>query len=176
MPAPKRTKFERERDLERVTQLYLRGKFQSEIAAILDVSQGQISYDIATIEERWQKRADINWNKAKQKELDKLDNLEREYWLDMERYLAAWEASKTERTKSRQETDGTLSKDKKPTVKKMSMEKEQRDGNPAFLDGMIRCKQEIVKISERRCKLLGLDAPTKSEVEVTQPIAITIDR
>jgi hypothetical protein len=37
------------------------------------------------------------------------------------------------------------------------MEKEQRDGNPAFLAGVMSC-------IERRCKLLGLDAPAKAEL------------
>jgi hypothetical protein len=37
------------------------------------------------------------------------------------------------------------------------MEREQRDGNPAFLAGVMSC-------IERRCKLLGLDAPVKSEL------------
>jgi hypothetical protein len=36
------------------------------------------------------------------------------------------------------------------------MEREQRDGNPAFLAGVMSC-------IERRCKLLGLDAPVKQQ-------------
>jgi hypothetical protein len=149
MPLKKRTNFERERDLERITEMYLRGKFQTEIAVVLEVSQSQIAYDVGIIQKRWQQSSLVNWGEAKQRELARIDSLEREYW-------SAWEASKTERTKSRQETDGTLSKDKKPTVKKASIEKEQRDGNPAFLDGVMRCITE-------RCKILGLNAPTKNQ-------------
>jgi hypothetical protein len=150
MPPRKRTKFERESHLEQVTEMYLRGKFQSEIAVALKISQPQVSYDVAIIQKRWRKSSLVNWDKARAKELERIDSLEREYW-------AAWEASKTERTKTRQETDGTLDKNKKLTVKKASTEKEQRDGNPAFLAGVIAC-------IDRRCKLLGLDAPTKSEL------------
>ena len=36
------------------------------------------------------------------------------------------------------------------------MEKEQRDGNPAFLQGVLNC-------IDRRCKLLGIDAPTRTD-------------
>jgi hypothetical protein len=154
MPPRKRTTFERERDLEQVTEMYLRGKFQSEIATALEVSQGQISYDLSIVKRRWRESSLVNWDEARAKELERIDSLEREYW-------AAWEASKTERTRKRQRKGATGTID-------ASIETEQRDGNPAFLAGVIAC-------IDRRCKLLGLDAPTKSEVEVTQPIQVIMD-
>jgi hypothetical protein len=143
MPLKKRTNFERERDLERITEMYLRGKFQSEIAEVMEVSQGQISYDLTIIKKRWQESSLVNWDEARQRELARIDELERTYW-------SAWEASKTERTKARQE------KNNAGATVKASMEKEQRDGNPAFLDGVMKCITE-------RCKILGLNAPTKNQ-------------
>ena len=156
MGLPKRTDFQREADYVQITELYLRGKRQSEIAPLLNLSQGMISNDLKVIQRRWRESTTMNLDEAKAKELARLDELEREFW-------AAWEASKGERTQARQE------KNNAGATVKASMTKEQRDGNPAFLTGVLNC-------IDRRCKLLGLDAPTKSELAVTQPIAVTIDR
>jgi predicted transcriptional regulator len=155
MAASKRTDFQREENYVQITALYLRGKYQSEIAKLLGLSQGMISQDLKVIQRRWRESTIMNLDEAKAKELARLDELEREFW-------AAWEASKGERTQARQE------KNNAGATVKASMIKEQRDGNPAFLTGVLSC-------IDRRCKLLGLDAPTKSELEVTQPIQIIMD-
>jgi hypothetical protein len=141
MAAPKRTDFERENDYRRITDLYLQGKFQSEIASVLGVSQQQVSYDLAAIQRRWRSDTTINLDEAKQKELARVDNLERVYW-------GAWERSLEEKVKTR--TEKQTGKD----GGKASVEKETLLGNPAYLAGVQWC------ISER-CKLLGLYAPTK---------------
>jgi len=143
MAEKKRSNFQRESDYARITELYLRGKYQSEIAKILGLSQGMISQDLKVIQRRWRESTTLNLDEAKAKELARLDALEREFW-------SAWEASKTERTKARQEKNVT------GTTVKASMEKEQRDGNPAFLQGVLTC-------IDRRCKLLGLDAAVKTQ-------------
>lgn len=156
MAKPKRTEFQRESDLERIASLYLRGWRQADIAADIGLSRQQVSYDLKTIQTRWRTQTAINLDEAKQRELARIDELEREYW-------AAWEASKGERTKARQEKNVT------GAVTKASMEKEQRDGNPAFLAGVMTC-------IDRRCKLLGLDAANKTEIsgglEITEAESI----
>lgn len=144
MSAPKRTDFQREESYNQITELYLRGKKQSEIAATLGLSQGMISNDLKVIQRRWRESTAMNLDEAKAKELARLDELEREFW-------SAWEASKGERTQARQE------KNNAGATVKASMMKEQRDGNPAFLTGVLNC-------IDRRCKLLGLDAATKQEM------------
>jgi hypothetical protein len=149
MAARKRTPFQREEDLVQITRLYLQGRTQRDIAEVVGVSQGQVNHDLKLIQTRWRESSIMDMNEAKQRELERLDILEREYW-------AAWEQSKNERTRARQESDGK-SKDGKPNVVRATMEREQRDGNPAFLAGVMSC-------IERRCKLLGLDAPVKSEL------------
>jgi hypothetical protein len=149
MAARKRTPFQREEDLVQITRLYLQGRTQRDIAEVVGVSQGQVNHDLKLIQTRWRESSIMDMNEAKQRELARLDELEREYW-------AAWEQSKNERTRARQESDGK-SKDGKPNVVRATMEREQRDGNPAFLAGVMSC-------IERRCKLLGLDAPVKSEL------------
>lgn len=150
MAAPKRTAFQREADLERITAYYLKGWRQSAIAAELNLAQSQIAYDLKTIQTRWRTQTAINLDEAKQRELARIDELEREYW-------QAWESSKTERTKARQESGDKKDANGRPIVTKASMEKEQRDGNPAFLQGVMTC-------IDRRCKLLGLDAATRNEI------------
>jgi predicted transcriptional regulator len=144
MPAAKRTPVERNRDLKLTAEMYIRGKTQYEIASELGISQSQVNYDLKAIQAQWRESTTMNLDEAKAKELARLDELEREFW-------AAWEASKGERTQARQE------KNNSGATVKASMMKEQRDGNPAFLNGVLSC-------IDRRCKLLGLDAPTKSEL------------
>lgn len=152
MAAPKRTPFERERDLHLTTTLYLKGKTQAEIAEELNVSREQIKYDLAIIQQRWRTDTAINLDEAKQKELSRIDTLERTYW-------DAWERSLEEKVKTRteQSSNGGKGKDDEPTkTAKASVEKETLLGNPAYLAGVMSC-------IERRCKLLGLDAPVKNE-------------
>jgi len=143
MAAPKRTKFQREENYVQITELYLRGKTQYEIAALLEISQSQVNYDLKVIQRQWRESTTMNLDEAKAKELARLDELERTFW-------AAWESSKTERTQARQE------KNNAGATVKASMTKEQRDGNPAFLAGVMGC-------IEQRCKLLGLYAATKTQ-------------
>lgn len=144
MAATKRSSFEREDDYRRITDMYLQGKSQADIAAVLGLARQQIGYDIAIIQKRWRADTSINIDEAKQKELARIDTLEREYW-------TAWERTLDERTKTRTE-QSTAGKDSKTA--KATIEKETMLGNPAYLNGVQWC------ISER-CKLLGLYAPTK---------------
>jgi len=151
MAKTKRTSVERERDLEAITGLYLRGVSQSEIAAQLGVTQQQVSYDLKVVQRRWAEKTVINLDAAKQKELARIDLLEREYW-------QAWERSKGERSKARQETAG-MDKQGRPIVRRSVAEKEKLIGNPAYLTGVQWC------ISER-CKLLGIYGAVKVDANV----------
>lgn len=162
MAAPKRTPFERERDLHLTTSLYLKGKTQAEIADELDVSREQIKYDLALIQKRWREDTAINLDEAKQKELARIDTLECTYW-------DAWERSLEERVKTRTEQSANGGDDDKGQKKtaKASVEKETLLGNPAYLSGVMSC-------IERRCKLLGLDAPSKNESQNSGAVTIRL--
>lgn len=158
MAAPKRTKHQRELDLERISAMYLTGLSQDEIARRVGVSQGQVSYDLKEIHRRWREQTTLNIDEAKQRELERIDVLERTYW-------DAWRLSKEERTKTRTSSKGQ--------DKSASIEKESLTGNPAYLAGVQWC-------IEQRCKLLGLNAPTRTEVTgkdgspVEQVILVTL--
>ena len=149
MAAPKRTQFQKEHDYERITAYYLKGEYQSAIAKLLGVTQQQISLDIKTIQARWRKNTTFNLDEHKSKELAKLDELERTAW-------DAWEKSTGERTRKRTLTKGEKNKEGQIIGSGGSVEVEQRDGNPAFLNMVLSC-------IDRRVKILGIDAPVKGE-------------
>jgi hypothetical protein len=142
---PKRPPLQREQDLAALARLYLTGKTQTEIGQAMGVSQVQISLDLKTLQARWQAAGLMDFDAAKARELARIDNLERVYWDE-------WEASRQEKetTQTRRRVAATVSDE-------AMVRKERRDGNPAYLAGIQWC-------IERRCKLLGLDAPTKNEV------------
>lgn len=135
-----------------VAILYLRGETQWDIATKIGVDQGQISRDLVAIRESW-KQEDKD---ARYKELARIDVLEIEY-------LKAWERScrPKERKSAKTTTAGTADH------KEATIVTEMRDGNPKFLDGIMRC-------IERRCAILGIDAPKK--VAETDPNGNPIDR
>lgn len=141
MAAPKRTKVQRERDLADIAQMYLQGKTQVEIAEKLEISQQQVSYDLKILQDRWRKAALRDLDTAKAEQLAKIDELEREYWRAWEESKETYESSVTEKV-----TAGETSR------LKAYLRKEDRVGDPRYLAGVQWC-------IERRCKLLGLDAP-----------------
>lgn len=149
--APKRSKVQRENDLRFTASLYLRGKSQQDIANELSnsrpytISQQQISVDLKAIYARWRQSSLVDFDEKKNKEIAKVDELERTYW-------QAWEDSRTEKQiTSTKRTTGETVKDE------ASIRKERSVGNPAFLAGVQWC-------ISKRCEILGLNAPTKMEI------------
>lgn len=128
-----------------VARRYLQGEMQEEIARSFGVTQGQISQDLKVVRAAWLESAVRDFDAAKAQELAKIDAVEREYWL-------AWERSKQDKEVAIQEAGA----DKK--IKKATLRKEGQAGNPAFLAGILTC-------IERRCKILGLDAPTRFKID-----------
>ena len=164
MAARKRSKVERELDLKRIADYYLQGKTQTEIGGILGLDQSQICNDLKVIKQRWQEKTTLDLDEKKRKELDRIDLLETTYW-------AAWERSLKERVKTRTRKGmAPATKGQLKETNEASVERENLIGNPAFLSGVMTC-------IERRCKLLGLDAPTKlanTDPEGTKAIPIMV--
>ena len=142
MSAPKRTAFEREAQLVEIKDAYLRGDTQMSIAQRFGLSQSQISRDLATIQRRWRESSIVDIYEAKQRELERIDVLEREYW-------QAWEASKGEQSRSTASKTGD--------VARAQVVKYESAGDPRFLAGIQWC-------IEQRCKILGLLAAVKNEL------------
>lgn len=157
----KRSQAQRAADLVLIEKLHRQGKNQYEIADILSaqrpysLSREQIKYDLEQLKALWQKEALVERSEAIAEELSEIKVLQKQYY-------DAWEKSLTERVKTRTRrgsrpplpaTDGKPPKQGGETTE-ASVEREQREGNPAFLAGVQWC-------IERRIKLRGLDAPTR---------------
>lgn len=122
---------------QKVAALYLRGRYQAEIAQELHVSQQQISKDLRTLQAAWLTAALCDFDARKAIELQRLDAIEREAW-------EAWERSKEPR-----EVTITEASEGTHTGRKATMRKEGQAGDPRFL-------AEIGKCVDRRCSILGI--------------------
>ena len=127
-----------------ISELYLADRTQLEIAQLLDddrsytVTRQTVGKDIAELHRRWFETSMDNVDQKKAIELAKINNAERRAWV-------AWELSlqdKERRTVSTGPQGGTIDMT------------ETQSGNPRYLDIVLHC-------IEKRCKLLGLNAPTK---------------
>jgi hypothetical protein len=123
----------------RVAEGYLRGRSMRDLAQELDVALGTISSDMKAIREDWKERASSNFNAHVDEALAKIDRLELEYW-------SAWDRSVGKVTTERETLKGDDIE--------ISTTTENKAGDPRFLDGVAWC-------IERRCRLLGTDAPKR---------------
>jgi hypothetical protein len=149
-----RTKTQRERDNRRISQMYLQGELQADIADSLGLSQATVSRALAGLQSAWRASALIDINEAKARELAKIDTLELEYW-------TAWRRSQEDAESEITKMQGTPPKqnDQNPLPAKMETQKkrEGQSGNPAFLKGIEWC-------INKRCEILGVDAPLKTDL------------
>jgi transcriptional regulator with XRE-family HTH domain len=168
-----RTKLEKQRDKRRVSQMYLQGDTQAEIAASLDLSQATISRILKDLQAEWMKSALIDINEAKARELAKIDALEVEYW-------SAWKRSQEDAESEITKMQGTPPKqgDANPAPAKLETQKkrEGQSGNPAFLRGIEWC-------INKRCEIIGVNAPIKQEINnkgtieiVSRKVGIDMDK
>jgi len=150
---PTRTKIQREYDLEEVSALYLQGWVQVRIAEHInkirnyDITQQTVSRDLKTIQERWFASSLRNFDEAKAQEIAKVDHLE----------LVAWEAYQSSI---------------KPIIKQKISKKVDGQTTEATQEayrgyGDVRFLEMVYKCIDRRCKLLGLDAPVRQDVDIT---------
>jgi acyl-CoA-binding protein len=121
-----------------VARLYMKGWFQADIAEKFGLTQQQISHDLKCIYRLWRQSTIKDFDKVKERELIKIDNLEAEYW-------KAWDESKLESEKQRKKY---VDKEQR----ELNVERSTSTGDPRYLVGVQWC---ITKRSE----LLGLNAP-----------------
>lgn len=148
MPGKRRSRSQLERDRRRIADLYLRGRLQVDIAQELGISQQTVSLELKALHREWLASALIDVDRAKAKELAKVDRLEQEYW-------TAWERSCEDAETVTEKGKGASGKDK-PTEFEKTIQRKGQAGDPRFLQGLQWC-------IERRCKILGIDAPEKQE-------------
>ncbi len=150
-----RTDFERERDRAEVAELYLKQWTQQEIADKLDLSRVTVGADLKFIQKSWRESSLIDMNEAKQRELERIDKLEREYW-------RAWEKSQQDAEESTQKAATELMPDgeiKRKPGGEVVLKKKGQSGDASYLRGIQWC-------IEQRCKILGIEAPQKVELAV----------
>ncbi len=146
MKGPVRNTTRREHDYQVEADMYLSGVYQSAIATKLGISQQQVSYDLKVLQKRWQESALVNIDVAKGKELARCDTVERWAWRSFKRSVRIAEKS-IEMSRIAGEVK----------FAEKRVEREQLIGDPRFLTIVMQC-------IERRCKILGMDAPVRSEL------------
>lgn len=141
----------------RVAELYLQGKTQVEIGAIVERSQPQISEDLKWCREEWARRRDQATDAWIAEQLVRLDELERQAY---QQWFASFQDQ--ERRKVLQITTGEHTPAGKPvSVEKTTTEKiiTTTVGDPRFLAIILSAIRE-------RSKLLGLYAPDKLDANL----------
>ena len=126
-----------------VSEMYLGGKTQPEIARIVEVSQSTISVDLKWLQAEWLQTALMSFNKLKARELARIDRLEREYWVAWERSQLEYQSTLTEQT---DDIDSKTSDVRNVVRRKAQVKKEQRIGDKAFLTGIQWCIEQRLKI------------------------------
>jgi predicted transcriptional regulator len=143
---PQRTATQRERDKRIISELYLRGELQADIAKVVGISQATVSLDLASLRGEWLASSLMDFNDRRAQELAKVDDLEREYW-------TAWKRSQQDAEVKTQKMIDRPEGQSKEAQKRT----EGQTGDPRFLVGIQWCVN-------KRCELLGLDAPKKAEI------------
>ncbi len=132
---------------QRVADLYLKGLTQVAISAEVGVGQPTVCSDLKRIQAEWRASAIRDFDLAREIEVQKIDRVEREAW-------AAWERS--------QKPDQSATTTDDPNNRRTRRHIRNRNGDPRYLDVVHKC------IAARR-QLLGLDAPTRMEIDSDGP-------
>lgn len=163
----RRTKDQLARDRSQIATFYLRGRTQQEIATLLNsetdddgdpvreysLSQQQISNDLKRIREEWQQSALVDFHQKRAQELARIDHLEETYWDQFEASMQEREESKISGSVQQNTPQGDGAPGRRMAPEEF--ERKTKDpvvGDPQFLKGVQWC-------IEKRCELLGLDAP-----------------
>lgn len=164
--AAKRNAREYERDLALTETLWVQGFTLKDISAAVckdrhyKLSAVTIHNDVSEILSRWRKTLEKDIGELKGAELARINRLENAAWLE-------WERSRDPAIK-RISGSRTGGKDGDSTHEQ-TIEEEQC-GDPRYLERVQWC-------IEKRCKILGLDAPTKiapTDAAGTGPCVINV--
>lgn len=143
MPISKTAQIDREERRRLVSDMYRRGVLQTDIAKEVGIDQATVSRDLKAIRAEWLESRVRDFDAAKEVELQKIDEVERQAWAGWERSVGV-----VERKTKRSRTKGS-EKEHEATIVEI-----QQAGDSRFLKTVLDC-------IERRCKIMGLDAPEK---------------
>ena len=141
-PGPKRSKEQIEADYPRIAEWYVKGWSQYRMGQELGISKQSVNHQLKNLIKRWREDTALKIDDHKARELAKLNHVEKEYW-------EAWDKSKEASRTAKQRTDA------RGETKEIIQTEEV--GDPRYLQGVMGC-------IDRRCKILGVDAPVKSEI------------
>lgn len=136
-----------------VMDLYGTGKHQAEIAVELGISQATVSRCIKVGQGPWLEKNLQITERVKTDQLSKLDVLERKYWTEWERSRLNMEVKTLKAVKD----GGGQAEEGIPDKVEKTTRTEGQCGDPRYLEGVERC-------IEKRCKILGINAPEKHDV------------
>jgi hypothetical protein len=164
MSAPKRSRQQREEDLNKLAVLYVQRATQMEIASQLGISQSQVSQDIKKLLKKWDKEQVELIDQSKQEQLQGLKLIEREMWLEWKKSQLdkrpVVTKSKSGKFKKEDEKRSIFGDNKnepqegKATDWRILMTEEYTRGDMEYMKGIMWCYQE-------RAKIEGLYAPKK---------------
>lgn len=140
----KRTNAEREADLVRVSELYVKGYNYQQIADNLSLTRRQVEKDVSALMTRWQHSYVEDIHMYKVAELEKINLIEKEAWV-------AWERSKGGKkinTKTLQESDQF------GRSRTSSITDQESHGDIQYLQTIQWCVNQ-------RARILGIFAPAK---------------
>lgn len=150
-PIP-RTKIQASQHRPLIASMYLKGYNQYEIADQLGITQATVSRDLKLIQEQWRQSAVHDMDQAKQRELERIDVLE----------LEAWNAWLRSQQNAETETVTDVGIGDKPVTRR---ESKGQTGNAQYLSVVQWCIAQ-------RCKILGIEAPVKQDVQGSLDIRV----
>lgn len=153
----KRTAAQQEADMVIIADMYVRGFTFAEIAQTIEKERGyrmgieEVSYDLDLIRREWMQRALANFDEVKSNELAKIDRLEREAWDSLQQ-------SKQDQTSTLTEFYSEKTAEGDRVGKKSVTKKTQGSASVEYMKVIQWC-------IDKRCKIFGLDAPQRLEVD-----------
>ncbi len=117
-----------------ISEMYLRGMSQFDIGQNLGINQGTVSRDLAALRKEWLASSLRNFNDARSEELAKIDQQERNYHI-------------------------TAGKIREYAQKLVTLD--LFDKATSALGQSLKAMNGVDSCIDRRCRILGLDAPEK---------------
>ena len=140
MAKPRRTPDQVIKDQAIVAEMYLKGHTMAAIAdALGGYSINMVNYDLREVRKRWRASSVRDFDAHREEQLARLDLIEAAAWREFERSCEDYWKKTVGET-----AQGDIDKE----------ETGAQTGDPRYMN-------VILSTVERRCKLLGLDAPTK---------------
>lgn len=153
---------------ERISELLLQHHTKSEIIEIMHIEFGinltrkQLDGDITTIQRTWIHSANINYDFMINQEIARIDALEAELWRQLRRSAEPKVREIIDRLPNR---DALSDEDVDFIVAKIQTQRETVPINPVYFT-------KIIDVQKERRRLLGMYAPSRSEVSMHHVVEV----